>query len=108
MIYQILNAIDNATKLPQAHAHCDIPCKIYDPVSVQLAALSVVRLIDIMTEALEAEPPCTWTTTGTSHPETPAPVPLTELVDWASSEARKLRTNTEAPVFALLMMANGE
>ena len=56
MIYQILNALDNATKLPQAHAHCDIPCKIYDPLSAQLAALSVVRLIDIMTEACGSEP----------------------------------------------------
>ena len=56
MIYQILDALDNAKKLPQAHAHCDIPCKIYDPVSAQLAALSVVRLIDIMTEASAAEP----------------------------------------------------
>ena len=56
MIYQILDALDHAKKLPQAHAHCDIPCKIYDPVSAQLAALSVVRLIDIMTEASAAEP----------------------------------------------------
>ena len=56
MIYQILNALDCTTKLPQVHAHCDIPCKIYDPVSAQIAALSVVRLIDIMTEASEAEP----------------------------------------------------
>ena len=56
MIYQILDALDNAKKLPQAHAHCDIPCKIYDPVSAQIAALSVVRLIDIMTEASAAEP----------------------------------------------------
>ena len=55
MIYQILNALDSAATLPQVHAHCDIPCKIYDPASAQLAALSVVRLMDIMMEASAAE-----------------------------------------------------
>ena len=55
MIYQILNAIDNTVKLPQAQAHCDIPCKIYDPATAQIAALSVVRLLDIMAEAAEKE-----------------------------------------------------
>ena len=55
MIYQILTALDNAVELPQVHAHCDIPCKIYDPALAQIAALSVVRLMDIITEASEAE-----------------------------------------------------
>ena len=31
-------------KIEEANAHCDIPCKIYDPAVVQVAALSVVRL----------------------------------------------------------------
>jgi nickel superoxide dismutase len=31
-------------------AHCDIPCKVYDPAVAQLAALSVVRLIDLIVE----------------------------------------------------------
>ena len=31
-------------------AHCDIPCKIYDPAISQVAALSVVRLIDLLHE----------------------------------------------------------
>ena len=55
MIYQILNALDNAAKLPQVHAHCDIPCKIYDPALAQIAALSVARLLDIMAEASAAK-----------------------------------------------------
>ena len=33
-----------------AEAHCDIPCKIYDPAISQVAALSVVRLIDLLHE----------------------------------------------------------
>lgn len=28
------------------HAHCDIPCGIYDPIVAQIAALSVVRMVD--------------------------------------------------------------
>lgn len=29
-----------------AQAHCDIPCGIYDPIVAQIAALSVVRMVD--------------------------------------------------------------
>ena len=32
-------------KLPIAH--CDIPCKIYDPAAAQYAVLSVIRIIDL-------------------------------------------------------------
>jgi len=31
--------------LSVAHAHCDIPCKIYDPMVAQVSALSVARLV---------------------------------------------------------------
>ncbi|MEP2654023.1 MAG: superoxide dismutase, Ni, partial [Paraglaciecola sp.] len=34
----------------QASAHCDIPCKIYDPSGAQVAALSVIRFIDLINE----------------------------------------------------------
>ena len=37
-------------KIENAEAHCDIPCKIYDPAIAQVAALSVVRLIDLLHE----------------------------------------------------------
>ena len=30
-------------------AHCDVPCGIYDPISAQIAALSVIRMVDLMT-----------------------------------------------------------
>lgn len=36
-----------------AHAHCDVPCGIYDPASAQYAALSVARFLDQIDE-LEA------------------------------------------------------
>ena len=36
--------------MKQVQAHCDIPCKIYDPVVIQIAALTVVRILDIIEE----------------------------------------------------------
>lgn len=53
MIHSILSAIDDAAPLPTASAHCDIPCKIYDPAPALIAALSVVRLMDIMKETAD-------------------------------------------------------
>ncbi len=48
MLYHILNWIDQHIPLPRAKAHCDIPCGIYDPIIAQIAALTVVRMIDLM------------------------------------------------------------
>lgn len=36
-----------------AHAHCDIPCGIYDPHYAQVAALTVIRMNQLI-EAMEA------------------------------------------------------
>lgn len=33
-----------------AHAHCDIPCGIYDPITAQTAALSTARFLDQLAE----------------------------------------------------------
>ena len=41
-------------KIEEANAHCDIPCKIYDPAVIQVAALSVVRILDIISELEES------------------------------------------------------
>ena len=43
-------------KVNKVQAHCDIPCKVYDPSIAQYAALSVVRLIDIIEEVDEKNP----------------------------------------------------
>ena len=37
-------------QIKNAYAHCDIPCKTYDPAVSLIAALSVVRLTDILLE----------------------------------------------------------
>ncbi len=42
-------------ELKIAHAHCDIPCKIYDPIVSLVAGLSVVRLTDILLDLESVE-----------------------------------------------------
>ena len=37
-------------RLTSAAAHCDIPCKIYDPSIFLVAGLSVARLVDLIQE----------------------------------------------------------
>lgn len=50
MIYSVVSFADRFLRLPRAKAHCDIPCGIYDPGPALIAAVSVVRIMDIMTE----------------------------------------------------------
>jgi len=38
-------------KLKEVKAHCDVPCGIYDPSAAQIAALSVIRMVDLMNAA---------------------------------------------------------
>ena len=55
MFYQLLNAIDKYSNFSTAKAHCDIPCKIYDPITAQLATLSVIRFFDLINELQQSE-----------------------------------------------------
>jgi len=48
MIYQLLEKLDRVMGIERAKAHCDIPCGIYDPITAQIAALTVIRMIDLM------------------------------------------------------------
>ena len=50
MIIDFLKSIDKKFKFDYVSAHCDIPCKIYDPSVAIIAALSVVRMVDLMEE----------------------------------------------------------
>jgi nickel superoxide dismutase len=40
--------LDKLVRFEKAKAHCDIPCGIYDPITAQIAALTVVRMMDLM------------------------------------------------------------
>ncbi|MBV1907988.1 MAG: superoxide dismutase, Ni [Kangiellaceae bacterium] len=55
MVYQILSHFEKLIKFPSASAHCDIPCKIYDPISAQLATLSTIRFLDLINELQQKE-----------------------------------------------------
>lgn len=54
MLYQFFSKLDNKYGIQTANAHCDVPCGIYDPITAQIAALTVVRMIDLMND-LEAK-----------------------------------------------------
>ncbi len=49
-MYKILAALDRVIGFERAKAHCDIPCGIYDPSTAQIAALTVVRMMDLMAD----------------------------------------------------------
>ena len=55
MIYQVLSAIDKKFNLQEAKAHCDVPCGIYDPIVAQINALTVVRMMDLMSALAEGD-----------------------------------------------------
>lgn len=50
MMHAILNTLDKRLNFATAAAHCDIPCKIYDPQVAQIAVLSVIRFVDLIQE----------------------------------------------------------
>ena len=50
MVYKLFEALDKKFNFAQTKAHCDIPCGIYDPIIPQIAALTVVRMLDLMAD----------------------------------------------------------
>ncbi|MGB0211118.1 superoxide dismutase, Ni [Algiphilus sp.] len=54
MLYGLINWYGRRKRVETVSAHCDIPCKIYDPISAQIATLSVIRFMDQIAE-LEAK-----------------------------------------------------
>jgi len=50
MLYKAIESLDRWLGFERARAHCDIPCGIYDPHQAQIAALTVIRMIDLMSE----------------------------------------------------------
>ncbi len=45
---RIFGALDRIAPPSEAYAHCDIPCGIYDPHAAQIAALTVVRMVQLI------------------------------------------------------------
>ena len=53
MLHKVLDRLNNKRPFPQAQAHCDIPCGIYDPALAQISALTVIRMVDLIAELEE-------------------------------------------------------
>jgi nickel superoxide dismutase len=47
---QVFALVNRLLPHEEAHAHCDIPCGIYDPHLMQLAALTVVRMNQLIND----------------------------------------------------------
>jgi len=58
MLYNIIAKLDEKLNFPVLMAHCDIPCKIYDPIHAQIATLTIIRMVDLINE-LKAKPSLT-------------------------------------------------
>lgn len=56
----------NLFKIDTVKAHCDVPCGIYDPIVAQIAALSVIRMVDLM-EGLEKSDSLEYINTISRH-----------------------------------------
>jgi nickel superoxide dismutase len=56
MLHNLLKKLDEKASYKVAFAHCDIPCRIYDPATTIIAALTVVRMDDIIAEWRENRP----------------------------------------------------
>ena len=53
MLHYLFDRLNKNYPFPQAQAHCDIPCGIYDPAMAQISALTVIRMVDLITELEE-------------------------------------------------------
>lgn len=57
MLFKVLQTLDRLFHFEKAQAHCDIPCGIYDPHMAQIGALTVIRMIDLMTDLKQSHTP---------------------------------------------------
>ena len=56
LLDRAVDLLDRISRPRVARAHCDIPCGIYDPHGAQVAALTVIRMVQLI-EALPAPDP---------------------------------------------------
>ncbi|MBO9488963.1 superoxide dismutase, Ni [Endozoicomonas sp. G2_1] len=50
MFYKLFETLDTKLNFDRVSAHCDIPCKIYDPSAAQIAVLTMIRMVDLLEE----------------------------------------------------------
>lgn len=54
-LHKLFTQIDHKSSFQQVSAHCDIPCKIYDPSTAQVAVLTMIRMVDLLTDLAQKE-----------------------------------------------------
>src|SRR5256885_16267868 len=59
LLYSLARLLDRISPARIAYAHCDIPCGIYDPHHAQLAAHTVVRMVDLINQLEKPGPNAT-------------------------------------------------
>lgn len=50
MLISLIDKILNSLPIPTAEAHCDVPCGIYDPQAAQMAAETVLKMVQKLGE----------------------------------------------------------
>ncbi|RXJ74784.1 superoxide dismutase, Ni [Veronia nyctiphanis] len=50
MLHKLLASVERISAIEPVSAHCDIPCKIYDPHHAQIAVLTMIRTLDLLLE----------------------------------------------------------
>ncbi len=55
-MYKVISFLDRIMHFRTAYAHCDVPCGIYDPITAQIAAHTVLRM-DMLIKDLGQAPP---------------------------------------------------
>lgn len=50
MLHKLMQYLDKKHPFTSVSAHCDIPCKIYDPSAAQIAVLTIIRMNDLLDE----------------------------------------------------------
>lgn len=56
VLQSILRLVDGIFPLERVYAHCDIPCGIYDPHLAQMAAHTVIRMVQLISEVKQVPP----------------------------------------------------
>lgn len=59
IMLSILNFLDKLKLVKSVYAHCDIPCGIYDPHTAQMAAHTVIRMVNLINELPKLTPDST-------------------------------------------------
>ena len=48
LVDRMIAATQRALPVEEAAAHCDVPCGIYDPHAAQIAAHTIIRMVDLI------------------------------------------------------------